>query len=75
MIEQNKYGYTPPCASRKEKYISGAADFGASRKEKYISGAADFGAAARLGHGFHARHMENPYCDTPGIFSSVYHCP
>ena len=38
MIERKKYGMTP---------------LSASGKEKYISGAADFGALARYGHGFH----------------------
>ena len=40
MIERKKYGITP---------------LSASRKEKYISGAEDFGTAARRGHGFHTR--------------------
>ena len=40
MIERKKYGIIPLCASGKEKYISGAADFG---------------AAARPSHGFHTR--------------------
>ena len=42
MIERKKYGVTP---------------LSASGKEKYISGAADFGEAARRGHGFHTRPM------------------
>ena len=40
MIERNNHGITPLCASGKEKYISGAADFS---------------AAAQRGHGFHTR--------------------
>ena len=38
MTERKKYGITP---------------LSASGKEKYISGAADFGATARHGPGFH----------------------
>ena len=38
MTERKKYGITP---------------LSTSGKEKYISGAADFGAAARYGAGFH----------------------
>ena len=38
MTERKKYGITP---------------LSASGKEKYISGAADFGAEARHGPGFH----------------------
>ena len=32
MIEREKYGITPLSASGKEKYISGAADFGAAAR-------------------------------------------
>ena len=42
MIERKKYGITP---------------LSASGKEKYISGAADFGAAAGHGHGFHTQPL------------------
>ena len=45
MIERKKYGITL---------------LSASGKEKYISGAADFGAAARRGHGFHTRPQKLP---------------
>ena len=44
MIERKNYGLTPLRESGKEKFISGAADFGT----------ADFGTA-RCGHGFHYR--------------------
>ena len=42
MTERKKYGITP---------------LSASGKEKYISGAADFGAAARHGPGFHTQQI------------------
>ena len=43
MTERKKYGITP---------------LSASENEKYISGAADFGAAARHGPGFHTQQIE-----------------
>ena len=45
MIERKNHGITPLCASGKEKYISGAADFS---------------AAAQRGHGFHTRPIRDP---------------
>ena len=47
MTERKKYGITPLSASRKERYISGAADC--------------FGAAARHGHGFHTQPNYSPF--------------
>ena len=38
-----------------ERKKNGITSLSASGKEKYISGAAVFGAAARRGHGFHTR--------------------
>ena len=42
-----------------EREIYGITALSASVKEKYISGAADFGAAARRRHGFHMRGSRN----------------
>ena len=46
MTERKKYGIIPLCASGKEIYISGAADFG---------------AAARHGPGFHTQPSYSPF--------------
>ena len=44
---------------RKKKY--GITPLSALRKEKFTSGAADFGAAARHGHGFHTHPNYRPF--------------
>ena len=53
MIERKIHGNTPLCASGKEKYISGAANFGAPADEVMALGQSDYRRIPQDTAGYH----------------------